>query len=52
MLRKIVIASESSFRREILSKMVSSHEKISVVETVRNNEEAIDVIKKKNPKES
>jgi len=49
MLRKIVIASESSFRREILSKMVSSNEKISVVETVRNNEEAIDVIKKKNP---
>jgi len=49
MLRKIIIASESSFRRNILSEMLSSHGKISVVETVRNNEEAIDVIKKKNP---
>ena len=49
MLKKIIIASESSFRRNFLSKMLSSHEKISVVESVRNNEEAIDVIKKKNP---
>ncbi len=49
MLKKVLIASESAFRRTLLSEMIASHKEIVIVGNVRNDSEAIDVIKKKNP---
>jgi len=49
MLKKVLIASESVFRRIFLSEMLDSHKEIEIVDNVRNDSEAIDVISKKNP---
>jgi two-component system chemotaxis response regulator CheB len=49
MLKKVLIASESAFRRSFLSEMLASHKEIVIVDNVRNYSEAIDVIRKKNP---
>ncbi|MHA2130394.1 MAG: chemotaxis protein CheB [Promethearchaeota archaeon] len=49
MLKKVIIASTSSFRRTYLSEMLASHKKISIVDNVRNGNEASEIIRKKNP---
>ena len=49
MLKKVLIASESTFRRIFLSEMLADHKEIVIVDNVRNDSEAIDVIRKKNP---
>jgi len=49
MLKKVLIASESVFRRIFLSEMLDSHKEIEIVDNVRNDSEAIDVISKKKP---
>ncbi len=49
MLKKVLIASESAFRRNFLSEMLASHKEIVIVDNVRNHSEAIDVIRKKKP---
>lgn len=47
MVKKVLIASESAFRRIFLSEMLGSHENIIIVDFVRNANEAIDIIEKK-----
>lgn len=47
MVKKVLIASESAFRRSFLSEMLGSHKDIIVVDFVRNANEAIDIIEKK-----
>lgn len=47
MVKKVLIASESAFRRSFLSEMLGSHKDIIIVEFVRNANEAIDIIEKK-----
>jgi len=49
MLKKVIIASESAFRRTFLSEMLSSHKDIVIVDNIRNAVEALDIIKKKAP---
>ena len=49
MTKKVIIASESAFRRNLLSEMLSSHNDITIVGNIRNNAEAIDSINKKSP---
>ena len=49
MLKKVIIASESAFRRTFLSEMLSSHKDIMIVDNIRNAVEALDIIKKKAP---
>jgi two-component system chemotaxis response regulator CheB len=44
--KKVLIASESAFRRTLLSEMLSSHNDISIVDNVRNGVEANDILKK------
>ncbi len=45
MMKKVLVVSESSFRRHLLSKMLSSQNEILLVKVVRNSQETIDVIK-------
>ena len=47
MVKKVLIASESAFRRTFLSEMLGSHKDIIIVDFVRNANEAIDIIEKK-----
>jgi len=47
MVKKVLIASESAFRRTFLSEMLGSHKEIMIVDFVRNANEAIDIIEKK-----
>jgi two-component system chemotaxis response regulator CheB len=47
MVKKVLIASESAFRRSFLSEMLGSHKEIIIVDFVRNANEAIDIIDKK-----
>jgi len=47
MVKKVLIASESAFRRSFLSEMLGSHKDIIIVDFVRNANEAIDIIEKK-----
>ena len=47
MVKKVLIASESAFRRSFLSEMLGSHKDIIIVDFVRNSNEAIDIIEKK-----
>jgi two-component system chemotaxis response regulator CheB len=47
--KSVLIASESAYRRTLLSDMLSSHKGIVVVDLARNEQEAINVIKNKNP---
>ncbi|MHA2280626.1 MAG: chemotaxis protein CheB [Promethearchaeota archaeon] len=47
--KKVLIASESAFRLIFLSEMLSSHNNITIIDNVRNSEEAIDILKKKSP---
>jgi len=47
MVKKVLIASESAFRRNLLAEMLGSHKEIIIVDFVRNANEAIDIIEKK-----
>ncbi|MFW9987067.1 MAG: chemotaxis protein CheB [Candidatus Odinarchaeota archaeon] len=47
MLKKVLIASESILRRNVLSEMLSSHSEIKIEGIVRNGQEAINNIKTK-----
>jgi len=47
--KKVLVASESTFRRIFLSEMLTSHKEIVIVDNVRNASEAIDVIRNNNP---
>ena len=47
--KKVLVASESTFRRIFLSEMLTSHKEIVIVDNIRNASEAIDVIRNKNP---
>ena len=47
MVKKVLIASESAFRRSFLPEMLGSHKDIIIVDFVRNANEAIDIIEKK-----
>lgn len=47
--KRVLIASESAYRRTLLSNMLSSHKETEVVDLVRNEQEAIKIIKSKNP---
>lgn len=48
--KKVIVASESAFRRNLLSEMLSSHNDITIIDNVRNNVEAIESIKKNHQK--
>ncbi|MFX1426527.1 MAG: chemotaxis protein CheB, partial [Promethearchaeota archaeon] len=43
--KKVLIASESAFRRNLFSEMLGSHKNIQIVEFVRNAQEAMEIIK-------
>ncbi len=47
--KSVLIASESAYRRTLLSEMLSSHNEIIVVDIARNGQEAVNSIKNKNP---
>ncbi|MFX0080322.1 MAG: chemotaxis protein CheB [Candidatus Hodarchaeota archaeon] len=47
MVKRVLIASESAFRRDFLSEMLGSRKEISIINSVRNAKEAIDIIEKK-----
>jgi two-component system chemotaxis response regulator CheB len=47
--KRVLIASESSYRRTLLSDMLSSHKGIIVVDVARNEQEATKIINSKNP---
>jgi two-component system chemotaxis response regulator CheB len=47
--KSVLIASQSAYRRTLLFDMLSSHKKIAVVDLARNDQEASNAIKKKNP---
>lgn len=49
MLKKVLIASASAFRRTYLSEILASHKEIEIVDKVRDNKEASEIIRKKNP---
>jgi two-component system chemotaxis response regulator CheB len=49
MQKKVLVASVSAFRRTLLSEILSSHRKISVVEVTRNGQETIDSIENNHP---
>jgi two-component system chemotaxis response regulator CheB len=49
MSKRILIASESAYRRTLLTDMLSSHKSIIVISVVRNNQEAESVIENQNP---
>ncbi|MFW9874612.1 MAG: chemotaxis protein CheB, partial [Candidatus Thorarchaeota archaeon] len=48
MVKRVLIASESAFRRFFFSEMLGSHKEILIVDFVRNAKEAIDIIEEKN----
>ena len=45
--KKVLIASESAFRRNLLSEMLGTNKDVEVVDFVRNAKEAIDIIRNK-----
>ena len=45
--KKVLIASESAYRRTLLSEMLSSHNKIIIVDIARNGQEAINILETK-----
>ncbi len=47
--KSVLIASESAYRRTLLSDLLSSHKGIKVVDIARNEQEALEIIKSKNP---
>ncbi len=49
MLKKVIIASESVFRRTFITSMLSSHKEIDVLGSVRNSDETLELINKQNP---
>ena len=49
MRRKVIIASESVYRRSFLAEMLSSHSEIILADTARNGQETVDIIKNKDP---
>ncbi|MFX1446250.1 MAG: hypothetical protein ACFFHV_22865, partial [Promethearchaeota archaeon] len=49
MQKKVIIASESAYRRNLLSNMLSSHKEILIIEVVRNGKEVVNLIKNKEP---
>ncbi len=48
-MKKVLIVSESSFRRHLLSNMLSSKNETFLVKVARNSQETIDIIKKNDP---
>ena len=49
MVKKVLVVSESAFRRTLISEMLASHERIEIVGNARNSEETTLLIKNKNP---
>ena len=47
--RKVLIASESAYRRSFLAEMLSSHSEINLAVTARNGQETVNIIKTKDP---
>lgn len=47
--KKVLIASESAYRRTLLSEMLTSHKEIAITDIARNGEEAINIIENKHP---
>ncbi|MCK4480257.1 MAG: hypothetical protein KAV01_07000 [Candidatus Lokiarchaeota archaeon] len=47
--RKVLIASESAYRRSFLAEMLSSHSEIILAVTARNGQETVNIIKTKDP---
>lgn len=49
MLKTVLIASQSAYRRTLLSDMLSPHKGIKIADVARNGQESINIIKSKNP---
>ena len=49
MLKTVLIASQSAYRRTLLSDMLSPHKGIRIADVARNGQESINIIKSKNP---
>ena len=49
MLKKVLIVSESSFRRHLLSNMLSSKNETFIVKVARNSQDTINLIKRNDP---
>ena len=49
MSKNVLIASESAYRRNLLCEMLSSHSKITVIDSVRNGQEVNNILRSKNP---
>lgn len=47
--KKVIIASESAFRRTFIASMLTSHKSIDVIGSIRNSDELLDLIDKQNP---
>ena len=47
--KKVIIASESVFRRTFIASMLASHKSIDIIGSVRNSDELLDLIDKQNP---
>ena len=47
--KKVIIASESVFRRTFITSMLSSHKEIDVLGSARNSDETLELINKHNP---
>ncbi len=43
--KKVLIASESAYRRNLLSEMLSSHDKIIIAGIARNGQEVFNIIR-------
>ena len=46
---KVLVAEDSTYQRNLIAEMVSSHEDIQVIDLARNGKEAIEKIEKHNP---
>ncbi len=49
MVIRVIVADDSSYQRTMISKMISEHEKIEVIDTARNGEEAVEKVLKFQP---
>ena len=49
MLKKVLVASESVFRRMFITSMLSTHKEIDVLGSARNSDETLELINKHNP---
>lgn len=46
---KVLIAEDSSFQRNLISKMISEHSKIEIVGVARDGMEAVEMVEKYRP---